>query len=108
VARRKGPASTGKGKIIFDLHAGFYKDRATGRFCFVIHESKATGFCAKLCYPTLDDLKKAWEAIRDAIVKALQAIFAALGIVVAAWVIYLIADALATALAAALVALAAA
>lgn len=108
VARQKGPLSTGKGKIVFDLHTGFYRDPATKRFCFVLFESHATKLCVILCFPSWDDIKRAWKKIRDAVADALKYIFAAIGIVVAVWVIYLIADAIATALVALLAVLAAA
>jgi hypothetical protein len=105
VVRKKGPQSTGKGKILFDLHTGFYKDNLTNRVCFVIFESK-TRYCYKLCFPNWNDLKRAWEKIRDGIADTLKMLFEIVGIAVAAWLIYLIADAIATALVALLAALA--
>lgn len=105
VIRKKGPQSTGKGKISFDLHIGFYKDNVTGKICFVMFESK-TRFCFKICLPNWDDIKAVWEKIRDTIADALKALFAAIGIVVAAWILYLIAEAIATALMALLAAIA--
>ncbi|MDX8398715.1 MAG: DUF4157 domain-containing protein, partial [Gallionellaceae bacterium] len=96
--RRKGPLSTGKGKIIANLHIGVYRDLATGRACFVMFESHATKLCLIFCFPTWNDMKRAWRWLRDKIAKGLKYILAALGIVVAAWIIYLIASAIATVL----------
>ena len=80
VGRARGPTSTGRGRIVFNLHIGYYRDPVTGRLCVVMSDSNRclTPACVRLgCFPTL---KEVFDAIKDAIKK----VFDVLGIVLVA------------------------
>lgn len=66
VGRQRTAASTGRGRIIFNLHIGYYTDPATGRYCAVASDSTrclTPGGCISLgCLPTL---KEILDAILD-------------------------------------------
>jgi hypothetical protein len=69
IGRARTPASTGKGRIVFNLHIGYYRDPTTSRLCGVISDSElclTPGGCIRLpCFPTLKELLKAlWDAIK--------------------------------------------
>jgi hypothetical protein len=63
VGRQRTAASTGRGRIIFNLHLGFYRDTATGRFCAVASDSErclTPGGCISLpCLPSLSEIMNA-------------------------------------------------
>jgi Domain of unknown function (DUF4157) len=75
VGRSVGPRSTGRGRIVFNLHIGYYRDPATGRLCGVISDSErclTPNGCISLgCFPTLEEVL---EAIADALWTLLKAI----------------------------------
>lgn len=77
VGRQVSPATTGKGRIIFNLHIGYYRDPATGRYCAVMDDSKqcVAGRCIKQCFLTLEEV---WEAIKELLLDVLEV----LGIIV--------------------------
>jgi hypothetical protein len=81
VGRARTPASTGRGRIVFNLHVGYYRDPATGRLCAVISDSErclTPGGCLHLgCLPTL-------EEVLDAIWGFLKDLLAAIGIILLA------------------------
>jgi hypothetical protein len=83
VGRARHAGSTGRGRIIFNLHIGYYTDPATGRFCAVASDSTrclTPGGCIHLgCLPTLRE-------IIDAILDFLKF----LGIVILAIILYLL------------------
>ena len=60
VGRQRTAGSTGRGRIIFNLHIGYYQDPATRRFCAVISDSTrclTPGGCLHLgCLPTLREI----------------------------------------------------
>src|SRR4030042_373326 len=78
VGRARTPASTGGGRIIFNLHIGYYRDPATNRLCGVISDSKRclTPGCIHIpCFPTLREiLEKIWDIVKT-ILKAVGYIF---------------------------------
>jgi hypothetical protein len=75
VGRARGPASTGRGRIVFNLHVGYYRDPATGRLCGVISDSMRcltpSGCIHVGCLPTL---KEVIQALWDGVKKLLTAI----------------------------------
>jgi len=74
VGREVGPTTTGRGRIVFNLHVGYFTDPATGRFCGVIHDSAGClpgANCRIQCLPTLRDVV---EWILDALKTLLEAI----------------------------------
>jgi hypothetical protein len=85
VGRAKTPASTGGGRLIFNLHIGYYQDPATGRWCGVLSDSKRclTPACMISCLPTFEE---AIQFLRE----ALWAILKILGIAVLVIIIALI------------------
>jgi len=59
VGRQVTPATTGRGRIIFNLHIGYYRDPATGRYCAIADDSMAciAPRCVRLgCFPTLREV----------------------------------------------------
>jgi hypothetical protein len=60
VGRQRTPASMGRGRIIFNLHVGYYRDPATKRLCAVVSDSQrclTPGGCIHLgCLPTLEEI----------------------------------------------------
>jgi len=60
VGRQRTAGSTGRGRIIFNLHIGYYEDPTTGRFCAVASDSTrclTPGGCIHLgCLPTLREI----------------------------------------------------
>jgi hypothetical protein len=94
VGRARGPTSTGRGRIVFNLHIGYYRDPTTGRLCAVISDSMrclTPGGCIYLgCFPTLREVLDAiWQAIKD--------LLEAIGIILLAILLFLILKGLRTA-----------
>ena len=71
VGREVSSRSTGRGRIIFNLHIGFFRDRTTGRLCGIVDDSMTcvAPRCLILgCFPTL---REVLDAILDFLKKAL-------------------------------------
>lgn len=83
VGRQVSAATTGRGRIIFNLHAGYFVDPTTGKYCAVVDDSEncVTGQCQILgCFPTLEEVA---EAIKKVLEKVLDAIGIILLIIIA-------------------------
>lgn len=69
VGREVSSATTGKGRQIFNLHVGYYRDPGTGRLCVIADDSKrcVIGRCVGLgCFPTLREVLDAiWKFIKN-------------------------------------------
>jgi Domain of unknown function (DUF4157) len=77
VGRQVGPTTTGLGRVIFNLHVGYYRDPVTGRLCAIVDDSMAciAPRCVHLgCFLTLRE-------VLDAIRRFLSTILDALGLV---------------------------
>jgi hypothetical protein len=87
VGRQRTPASTGRGRIIFNLHVGYYRDPATNRLCAVASDSElclTPAGCIHIgCFPTL-------EEILDAIWNFVKSLLEILGIIILAIIAALI------------------
>jgi uncharacterized protein DUF4157 len=73
VGRQVSAATTGRGRIIFNLHIGYYRD-ATGHLCAIVDDSMGciAGRCQVLgCFPTL---REVLDALKDFIWDALKVI----------------------------------
>ena len=89
-----------QGNQLFNIHMGITENPA-GESCFFFYES-VSGLCEMKCFPTLDELKKALEEIRDWIKEKVEQVLKyLLPAAIAAIAAYLIADAIVAALAAA-------
>ncbi|MEZ4728415.1 MAG: hypothetical protein R3E79_14880 [Caldilineaceae bacterium] len=80
VGRQVSSATTGRGKQIFNLHIGYYRDPRTGRFCGIADDSKLclAGRCVNLgCFPTPQE-------VLDAIIDFLKGVLRILGIILLA------------------------
>jgi hypothetical protein len=67
VGRRVGPLTTGRGKIIFNLHIGLYR-HTDGRICAIIHDSKGIipgAWCLNLCDVWDEILRRIREILMD-------------------------------------------
>jgi hypothetical protein len=63
---------------LFNLHVGFVTN-PLGEACIFFYES-VTGVCEQKCFPNSEDLKKAWEEIKQWIEEMLKRVFQALAI----------------------------
>ncbi len=72
VGRQVSAATLGRGRIIFNLHIGYYRDPATGRLCVIADDSMACVIprCVTLgCFLTL---REVFDAIKDFLKKVLD------------------------------------
>ncbi|HLO87001.1 MAG TPA: DUF4157 domain-containing protein, partial [Nostocaceae cyanobacterium] len=62
IGRQVTAATTGNGRIVFNLHIGYYRDPATGRLCAIVDDSKKciAPRCKELgCFPTIQEVMQA-------------------------------------------------
>jgi hypothetical protein len=72
VGRQVSSATTGRGRVVFNLHIGYYRDPATGRFCGIVDDSTTciAPRCKTLgCFPTKAEVI---NAIKDFLISLLQ------------------------------------
>lgn len=84
VGRQVSPSTTGRGRIIFNLHIGYFRN-ATGHLCAIVDDSMGcvAGRCQILgCFPTL---REVLDALKDFLWDALKII----GIIILAIIIAL-------------------
>jgi hypothetical protein len=85
VGREVSPATTGRGRMIFNLHIGYFRN-ATGHLCAIVDDSLTcvAPRCLSLgCFPTLQE-------VLDAIWNFLKAALAIIGIILLAILIALL------------------
>jgi hypothetical protein len=83
VGRQVSSATTGKGRQVFNLHVGYYKDPATGRFCGIVDDSQEciAPRCKSLgCFPTRQEVI---DAIKDFLISVLQFLGSVLYVIIA-------------------------
>lgn len=71
VGRQVTAATQGNGRIVFNLHIGYYRHPVTGRYCAVVDDSKEClcGRCAlHVCFLTPQEVLEAvWEFLKKAL-----------------------------------------
>jgi hypothetical protein len=75
VGRQVTPATTGMGRMIFNLHIGYYRNPATGRLCVIADDSLTcvAPRCLSLgCFPTFEEVIDAiWNFLKNALLAIL-------------------------------------
>jgi hypothetical protein len=92
-----------RGNQIFNLHVGVMTN-AKGQYCVFFYES-VSGMCDTLCFPTKEELKRAWERIKAWLQNLVETVILVLAIAALAVIVVILAAEIAILIAEALLVL---